>query len=54
MEEISQMPWLNWATAKCGKQITEAQDEAKFSPYLPSLSKPTEKDFLTLYGFGLF
>lgn len=54
LEEISQMPWLNWAAANCDKQITEAQDEAKFSPYLPSFSEVTEEDFLTLYGFGLF
>lgn len=24
LEEISQMPWLNWAAAKCDKQIIEA------------------------------
>jgi len=54
LEEISQMPWLNWAAAKRDTQIIEPQDEAKFSPHLPSFSEPTEEDFLTLYGFGLF
>lgn len=53
LEEISKMPWLNWAAGKCDKQRTEAQNEAEFSPHLPSFSELKE-DFLTLYGFGLF
>lgn len=54
LEEISQMPWLNWAADKCWQAKKWSIEWSKFNPHLLSFSELIEEDFLTLYGFGLF